>query len=96
MNINEYRNRFYNLLESKLGNVKPLICENELDEDRIDLSQTYLSPEKMKGLKDTNKSNHDPPHQIYQSPHDGSGSPGCSTRLRRSTTLVLMSCPLHQ
>jgi hypothetical protein len=59
MNINEYRNRFYNLLESKLGNVKPLICENELDEDRIDLSQTYLSPEKMKGLKDTNKSNTD-------------------------------------
>jgi hypothetical protein len=46
-------------LESKLGNVKPLICENELDEDRIDLSQTYLSPEKMKGLKDTNKSNTD-------------------------------------
>lgn len=59
MNINEYRNRFYNLLESKLGNVKPLICENELDEDRIDLSQTYLSPEKMKDLKDTNKSNTD-------------------------------------
>ena len=60
MNINEYRNRFYNLLESKLGNVKPLICENELDEDRIDLSQTYLSPEKMKELKDTNKTNPDP------------------------------------
>ena len=60
MNINEYRNRFYNLLESKLGNVKPLICENELDEDRIDLSQTYLSPEKMKELKDTNKTNTDP------------------------------------
>ena len=60
MNINEYRNRFYNLLESKLGNVKPLICENELDEDKIDLSQTYLSPEKMKELKDTNKTNTDP------------------------------------
>ena len=60
MNINEYRNRFYNLLESKLGNVKPLICENELDEDKIDLSQTYLSPEKMKELKDTNKTNPDP------------------------------------
>ena len=56
MNINEYRNRFYNLLESKLGNVKPLICEIEIGEDKIDLSQTYLSPEKMKGLKDTNKS----------------------------------------
>ena len=63
MNINEYRNRFYNLLESKLGNVKPLICESEseIDEDRIDLSQTYLSPEKMKDLKDTNKSNVDSP-----------------------------------
>ena len=59
MNINEYRNRFYNLLESKLGNVKPLICEIEIGEDKIDLSQTYLSPEKMKGLKDTNKSNTD-------------------------------------
>jgi len=56
MNINEYRNRFYNLLESKLGNVKPLICENELDEDRIDLSQTYLNPKKIKDIKDTNKS----------------------------------------
>ena len=41
---------FNKLTESKLGNVKPLICENELDEDRIDLSQTYLSPEKMKEL----------------------------------------------
>jgi hypothetical protein len=59
MNINEYRNRFYNLLESKLGNVKPLICEIEIGEDKIDLSQTYLSPEKMKELKDTNKSNVD-------------------------------------
>jgi hypothetical protein len=29
MIINEYRNRFYKLLESELGNVKPLICENE-------------------------------------------------------------------
>ena len=61
MNINEYRNRFYNLLESKLGNVKPLICEIEIGEDKIDLSQTYLSPEKMKNLKDTNKSNVDSP-----------------------------------
>ena len=60
MNINEYRNRFYNLLESKLGNVKPLICEIEIGEDKIDLSQTYLSPEKMKELKDTNKTNPDP------------------------------------
>ena len=60
MNINEYRNRFYNLLESKLGNVKPLICEIEIGEDKIDLSQTYLSPEKMKELKDTNKTNTDP------------------------------------
>jgi hypothetical protein len=59
MNINEYRKKFYNLLENKLGNVKPLICENELDEDRINLSQTYLSPEKMKDIKDTNKSNTD-------------------------------------
>lgn len=29
MIINEYRNRFYKLLESELGNVKPLLCENE-------------------------------------------------------------------
>jgi hypothetical protein len=27
--INEYKNRFYNLLESTVGNVKPLINENE-------------------------------------------------------------------
>ena len=29
MIINEYRNRLYKLLESELGNVKPLLCENE-------------------------------------------------------------------
>ena len=29
MIINEYRNRFYKLLESELGNVKPLLSENE-------------------------------------------------------------------
>ena len=29
MNINEYRKKFYNLLENKLGNVKPLISDTE-------------------------------------------------------------------
>jgi hypothetical protein len=55
MNINDYRNRFYNLLESKLGNVKPLLCENEIDEDKIDLSNTYLNPEDVSSLKKTNR-----------------------------------------
>ena len=55
MNINNYRKRFYNLLESKLGDVRPLICENEIGEDTIDLTQTYLSPERVSSLKDENK-----------------------------------------
>ena len=39
--IQEYRNRFYNLLESEMGNVKPLISETALNakktEEVIDL-----------------------------------------------------------
>ena len=31
-NIEQYRNRFYNLMESKSGDVKPLLTENEVDE----------------------------------------------------------------
>jgi hypothetical protein len=54
MNINEYRKKFYNLLENKLGNVKPLICESEIDEDSIDLSKTYLNPEEIISRKKTN------------------------------------------
>ena len=54
MDINEYRKKFYNLLENKLGNVKPLICESEIDEDSIDLSKTYLNPEEIMSRKKTN------------------------------------------
>ena len=32
--IQEYRNRFYNLLESEIGNVKPLISETELNDKK--------------------------------------------------------------
>ena len=52
--MNGYINRFYNLLESQLGNVKPLLCENEIDEDKIDLSNTYLNPEKIMSHKKNN------------------------------------------
>ena len=30
-NVKKYRNRFFNLLESEMGNVKPLIVESEED-----------------------------------------------------------------
>lgn len=28
-NVNQYKNRFFSLLESNMGNVKPLVMENE-------------------------------------------------------------------
>lgn len=31
MNVKDYKNRFFNLLESEMGNVKPLIVESEED-----------------------------------------------------------------
>ena len=57
MNMNGYINRFYNLLESQLGNVKPLLCENEIDEDKIDLGGTYLDDENVKQYKTNIKKN---------------------------------------
>ena len=42
MSINSYRERFYKLLESTMGDVKPLICESEIGEDKLDLTSTYL------------------------------------------------------
>ena len=34
-NIESYKNRFYNLMESTIGNVKPLISEQEETEPQI-------------------------------------------------------------
>jgi hypothetical protein len=41
-NIEQYKRRFYKLLESTMGDVKPLLVESELDE--VDLVGTYLEP----------------------------------------------------
>ena len=45
-------NRFKQLLESQMGNVRPIICEYEIAEDEIDLDKTYLSKEKITKQKE--------------------------------------------
>ena len=40
MSILNYKKRFYQLMESQIGDVKPIISENEIKEDDIDLSNT--------------------------------------------------------
>lgn len=57
MNIENYRKKFYKLLESEMGNVKPLICENDIDEDKVDLRGTYLSDYNVNNYKTSNKQN---------------------------------------
>ena len=60
------KNRFRQLLESTIGNVKPLISENELDEDKINLSGTYLDP-KIRSIKsDYEKKNKNDKPTLYQ------------------------------
>ena len=49
-------NRFKQLLESQMGNVRPIICEYEIAEDEIDLDKTYLSKEKITKQKEDIKS----------------------------------------
>lgn len=49
-------NRFKQLLESSMGNVRPIICEYEIAEDDIDLDKTYLSKEKITKQKEDIKS----------------------------------------
>lgn len=49
-------NRFKQLLESQMGNVRPIICEYEIAEDDIDLDKTYLSKEKITKQKEDIKS----------------------------------------
>ena len=44
-NIEHYKNRFYNLMESKSGDVKPLLTENEVDES----TELWLSDRISKG-----------------------------------------------
>ena len=52
-------NRFKQLLESQMGDIRPIICEYEIAEDDIDLDKTYLSKEKItKKKEDIN--NHGP------------------------------------
>ena len=38
-------------MESQIGDVKPIICENEIKEDDIDLSNTYLSKDEISKRK---------------------------------------------
>lgn len=57
MSIENYRKKFYKLLESDMGNVKPLICENDIDEDKVDLRGTYLSDDNVNNYKTSNKQN---------------------------------------
>ena len=45
-------NRFKQLLESQMGDVRPIICEYEIAEDEIDLDKTYLSKEKITKQKE--------------------------------------------
>ena len=47
MSISNYKKRFYQLMESQIGDVKPIICENEIKEDDIDLSNSYLSKDEI-------------------------------------------------
>ena len=57
MSISNYKKRFYQLMESQIGDVKPIICENEIKEDDIDLSNTYLSKDEIsKRKKETSQS----------------------------------------
>lgn len=48
-------NRFKQLLESILGDIRPIICEYEIAEDDIDLEKTYLSKDKITKQKEDNK-----------------------------------------
>ena len=57
MSISNYKKRFYQLMESQIGDVKPIICENEIKEDDIDLSNSYLSKDEIsKRKKETSQS----------------------------------------
>jgi len=47
MSISNYKKRFYQLMESQIGDVKPIISENEMKEDDIDLTSTYLSKDEI-------------------------------------------------
>ena len=58
MNIEQYKERFFNLMESKVGNVKPLILETDLDLNTMTIYWTTcggdnveLSEESKKKLK---------------------------------------------
>ena len=51
MNISKYKKRFYQLMESQIGDVKPIISENEIKEDDIDLTNTYLSKDEISKRK---------------------------------------------
>lgn len=41
-NINEYKKRFENLMESTIGNVKPLLNESD-----VDFMEKYAEPQKL-------------------------------------------------
>ena len=51
-NVKKYRNRFFNLLESEMGNVKPLIVESEEDwiedSEEMDVESDFDEMEKEK------------------------------------------------
>jgi hypothetical protein len=44
-NLNEYKNRFYTLMESNMGNVKPLIMEQGLPNGYEDITKWFETPE---------------------------------------------------
>jgi len=54
-NIEQYRKRFFHLMESTVGDAKPLISENPIDEEKIKEYKAKWSISKM--LKDTSSQN---------------------------------------
>lgn len=44
MNVEQYRKRFYNLMESTMGNVKPLIKEETGPLDRLKIKNLNIKP----------------------------------------------------
>ena len=56
MTILKYKKRFYQLMESQMGDIKPIICE----QDDIDLEKTYLSKEKISKRKEDIQSGNRP------------------------------------
>jgi hypothetical protein len=50
MSVNKYKNRFFSLLESELGNVKPLLSEQEMVDAETIAKEDGINPQEVSNM----------------------------------------------